>query len=81
MLDGDAKNDVIVGAGVGTAFTAMLVVAVAEPPGPTAVSVYVVLLIGDSTRLPIGPTVPTPWLIEIESAFWTDQLKVENWPT
>jgi hypothetical protein len=39
-----------------------------DPPGPLAVTVYVVDAVGVTTTLPFAPTVPTPLLIVTEVA-------------
>jgi hypothetical protein len=51
------------GGGGGGVTTLTVVEAVCVPPGPVAVSVYVVELDGETRELPAACTVPTPWLM------------------
>ena len=56
--------------------TVTLTEAVAVPPGPVAVRVYVVVVFGTSVRVPSTATAPTPWSIEQLVAFVVCQLRV-----
>ncbi len=55
----------------------------AVPPGPVAVPVYVVVAVGETTRVPLGTgvTEPMPWLIEKETAFVVVHVSVELLPS
>ena len=69
------------GGGGGGAVTFTVAEAVFDPPGPVAVSVYVVELSGCTRDVPALCTVPIPWLMEILVACpVTRQVRVEDWP-
>jgi hypothetical protein len=53
---------------------------VSDPPGPFAVKVYVVVLVGKTCREPRLCTAPIPWSIDISVALLMDQLNVDDWP-
>jgi hypothetical protein len=73
---GEAENE-IVGGGVFTVTVAVLVIV---PPGPVAVSVYVVVPDGLTPTEPDVGLLPTPLSIEIVVAFVEVQVSVEVWP-
>ena len=77
MVCGDAFS-VTVGDGV----TVTVAVAVAEPEGPTAVMMYVVVVAGDTGRVPdaTGVTEPIPWLMLTEVALADVHDSVDDWP-
>jgi hypothetical protein len=61
--------------------TLTVVEAVCTPPGPVAVSVNVVELVGDTGELPVACTVPTPWLIAtLEAVPDTSHRNMEDSP-
>ena len=60
--------------------TVTVVVAVAEPPGPEAVSVYVVVCCGDTVIAPETGTVPMPLSIDTELAPTVVHANVEGSP-
>jgi hypothetical protein len=66
----------------GAGFTVIVTACVAVPPAPVAVSVYVVVLRGDTTADPeaAGALVPTAGAIEIEVAFVVCQVRVVDRP-
>jgi hypothetical protein len=69
------------GGGGGGVTTLTVVEAVCAPPGPVAVSVYVVELVGDTREFPVACTVPTPWLIAmLETAPDTSHRNTEDSP-
>jgi hypothetical protein len=51
------------GGGGGGVTTLTVAEDVCVPPGPVAVSVYVMELAGETREFPVACTVPTPWLI------------------
>ena len=53
---------------------------VTVPPGPVAVSVYVVVEAGLTLAVPDAGLLPTPLSIEIDVALVLDQASVEDWP-
>ena len=73
---GDAEN-VAVGAGCVTVTVAVFVVV---PPGPFAVSVYVVVDVGLTPTDPLSAWLPTPLSIETVVAFVVVQVSVDDWP-
>ena len=68
------------GAGGAGGATATVTCEVAVPPVPLQLSVYVVLLVGDTLRVPDVLTEPTPELMVQEEAFSEDQVSVLDWP-
>jgi hypothetical protein len=61
--------------------TVTFAAAVAIPPEPVHVSVYVVEVVGDTAfSPPLADTEPTPLLIEQEVAFEEDQVRLEELP-
>src|SRR5579883_496279 len=67
--------------GGGSAVTEMVVVAVAVPPGPVAVSVYTVVAVGANCTMPAAGTAPTPWSMETMVVCpSTRHCRVEDWP-
>src|SRR5438067_1150763 len=76
MVDGLAPKLAITGGG---SRTVTVMDDVAVPPVFVAVSLYVVVSVGwTTTEFPV--TAPTPWSIEIDVAFVTDQRKVVDCP-
>src|SRR5579864_3746375 len=78
-----SSSDFLVGAAAAvTAGARTVTEAVASfvPPGPLAVSVYVVVEFGYTCRLPLGCAVPTLGSIRMLVAFSTDHRRVEDWP-
>jgi hypothetical protein len=61
-------------------FTDTVTVRVSDPPGPFAVKVYVVELVGKTCRCPWLCTAPIPWSMDISVALLMDQLNVDDWP-
>ena len=61
-------------------FTVTVTVRVSDPPGPFAVNVYVVVLVGKTCRCPWLCTAPTPLSMDISVALLMDQLNVDDWP-
>ena len=61
-------------------FTDTVTVRVSDPPGPFAVKVYVVELVGKTCRWPRLCTAPIPLSIDISVALLMDQLNVDDWP-
>src|SRR3954447_13134624 len=74
MVLGVAEKE-IVGAGCVTVTVAVLVI---TPPGPVAVSVYVVVDDGLTPTDPDAGLLPTPLSIEIDVAFVVDQVSVDD---
>lgn len=68
------------GGGGGGVVTATVTEEVREPPGPVAVSVYVTEFAGETLRLPVACTVPTPLSIDTLLAFATSQRNVDDCP-
>jgi hypothetical protein len=69
------------GGGGGGVATLTVADAVCVPPGPLAVSTYVVELPGDTRELPVACTVPTPWLIDtLETEPVTSHRNTEDSP-
>jgi hypothetical protein len=68
------------GGGAGGVFTDTVTVRVSDPPGPFAVKVYVVELVGKTCRCPWLCTAPTPLSMDISVALLMDQLNVDDWP-
>jgi hypothetical protein len=60
--------------------TETVTVRVSDPPGPFAVNVYVVELVGKTCLCPWLCTAPTPLSIDISVALLMDQLNVDDWP-
>ena len=50
------------------------------PPGPVAVKVYVVVVVGLTEVVVLGPKVPTPLLIETLVTFVVVQVSVDEFP-
>jgi len=61
-------------------FTDTVTVRVSDPPGPFAVNVYVVPLVGNTCRCPWLCTAPTPLFMDMSVALLMDQLNVDDWP-
>jgi hypothetical protein len=69
------------GGGGGGELTFTVALAVVVPPGPAAVSVYVVDSLGKTRRFPLFCTVPIPWSTETLVIFpETSQRSVEDCP-
>jgi hypothetical protein len=69
------------GGGGGGVTTLTVVEAVCVPPGPVAVSVYVMELSGETRELPAACTVPTPWLMAtLETVPDTSHRNMEDSP-
>lgn len=70
------------GGGGGVEVTVMVVAHVTVPPGPVAVPVYVVLVVGDTDFVPpaTGVTLPILLFIENEVAFAVVHERVEDEP-
>ncbi len=60
--------------------TDTVTVRVSDPPGPFAVNVYVVVLVGNTCRWPRLWTAPMPLSIDMSVALLMDQLSVDDWP-
>ncbi len=60
--------------------TETVAVAFEVPPGPVAVSVYVVVAVGVTETEPLVGCVPMLLSIETEVALFVDQVSVELWP-
>lgn len=75
-MAGVAENE-IVGAGCVTVTVAVFVVV---PPGPVAVSVYVVVEAGLTLVFPETGLLPTPLSMETVVAFVVDHVSVDDWP-
>jgi hypothetical protein len=76
MFVGVAEKE-IVGGGWTTVTLAVFVIV---PPGPLAVSVYVVVVVGLTLAVPDTGLLPTPLSIEIVVALVEDQVSVDDWP-
>src|SRR5947209_1599277 len=76
MLFGVAENE-MVGAGWTTVTVAVFV---AVPPGPVAVSVYVVVAAGLTPIDPLTGWLPTPLSIDTVVALLLVQVSVDDWP-
>src|SRR6516225_4371933 len=68
------------GGGGGGTVTSIVTVRLSEPPGPFAARVYVVVLPGETVRLPLLCTAPMPWSMVISVAFWVAQFNVADCP-
>ena len=64
----------------GGSVTVMVVWQFAVPPGPSTVSVYVLVTFGDTARVPLTATAPIPLLIKADVAFEEDQIRVDDSP-
>ena len=68
----DSPNKIVSGSAerltLGGWITVTVTPAVAEPPGPVTVMVYVVVSVGEIETDPFTGTVPTPWSMAAESA-------------
>ena len=76
IAEGVAVNERI----CGTSITLTVTAANESPAFPTAVIVYVVVVVGKTSIEPLGATNPTPWSIKILREFETDQNSVAGWP-
>jgi hypothetical protein len=70
----------VLGVQVVLAPTLTVAAAVADPPAPVAVIVYVVVAVGLTDLVPDVPTAPIPLSIVTEVAFVLDQVNVDDCP-
>jgi hypothetical protein len=68
------------GGGAGGAVTSTVTERVSLPPAELAVNVYVVVLVGNTWRVPFAATVPMPLSMVLSVALATDQVNVADWP-
>ena len=78
IVVGDALIDTV-GTGA-VAFTVTVADDVTDPTEFVAVSVYVVVAVGDTLRLPDAATVPIPWLMVTDVAFAVLHVSVDDCP-
>jgi hypothetical protein len=75
MVEGVAVNVI-----VGRATIVTVACAVEVPPGPVAVSVYVVVCAGETDVEPLAGWEPTPLSIDTDVEFATSQVSVDDDP-
>jgi hypothetical protein len=68
------------GGGGGGAVTSTVTERISFPPALLALRVYVVVFVGNTWRMPLAWTLPTPLFMAIVVALATDQFKVADWP-
>jgi hypothetical protein len=75
MFDGVAENVIL-----GTSTMVTVACAVEVPPGPEAVSVYVVVCVGETDMAPLAGWEPMSLSIETDVEFETSQVSVDDEP-